>query len=258
MSDLLSAGEIRLVGQLADASNTTLLVEVRSGEQAGLAVYKPVSGERPLWDFPDGTLAGREVAAYLISEAGGWGLVPPTVLRDGPLGPGSVQEWVGDPAQPRRLVVTVTAPDEVAAGWLAVLQAESPEGDPLVVAHEGADDVRAVSVFDAAVNNADRKGSHLMRHEGRLHGFDHGLCLHEEDKLRTILWGWAGEPLSPADRERLTRLAQALAGPLVGALLELVTDREVTALRRRVAALLETNRHPEPTGAWPAVPWPAL
>jgi uncharacterized repeat protein (TIGR03843 family) len=260
-SSLLLEGAIEPLGRLSDASNDALLVRV-GGEAAGaVAVYKPVAGERPLWDFPDGTLAEREVAAYAISQAGGWGAVPTTVLREGPLGVGSVQEWVGSLDEPPGRVVEVFPPNRVPEGWHPVLEGEGRRGEPLVVAHADTPEVRAMAVFDVVLNNSDRKGSHLLVAEGRLFGIDHGVSLHTEPKLRTILWGWAGEPIPRAEQERVAAVATALAepdSPLRSQLERLLTPAEVAALKARCHALLEYPAYPVPSGRWPAIPWPPL
>jgi uncharacterized repeat protein (TIGR03843 family) len=249
-----------VLGALADASNLALLV--RLGDDEGpLAIYKPIGGERPLWDFPDGSLAAREVAAHLISATGGWDVVPETVLRDGPRGPGSVQRWVGDPQTLPEYVVDLVTPDSIPAGWLAVLRGEDERGNPVVVVHEDTPLVRGVAAFDAVINNSDRKGSHLIREGDRLRGFDHGVSLHQDDKLRTVLWGFAGQPLSAPDLTRITAVRDALSNPasvLRHDLAPLLTPDEVTALEARCAALLEQAAYPMPSREWPAIPWPPL
>lgn len=194
-----------------------------------LCVYKPTRGERPLHDFPDGTLARREVAAYLLSEATGWAIVPPTVLRDGPFGEGAVQAWLET----------------------------DPEVD-LVALIVGADErLRPMCVFDLVANNADRKGGHILPlPDGTLRGVDHGICFAVEPKLRTVLWGWRGEELSGAELAVVRRVALDLEGDLGAALGELLTRREVRATVRRTAALIESGRFPEPDPSRPALPWP--
>jgi uncharacterized repeat protein (TIGR03843 family) len=216
-----------------------------------------VRGERPLWDFPDGTLAGREVASYLISEAGGWHVVPPTVLRDGPFGTGMVQAWID--TDDERELVDVCSPAQVPPGWLGVLRARDGRGDPAVLAHADEPELRGMAVFDVVTNNADRKGGHVLAGtDGRIYGVDHGLCLHVEQKLRTVLWGWVGEPMAPEVLEPLRRLRSALGATLADELGEHVTRREVRALRTRVEALLKAPCFPEPSGYGPAIPWPAF
>jgi uncharacterized repeat protein (TIGR03843 family) len=247
------------VGRIAEASNAAFLATV--GGERSLAIWKPVAGERPLWDFPDGTLAQREVAAYLISAAGEWDIVPPTVLREGPHGTGSLQAWVGEPDRAPEYVVDVVSPDRVPAGWLPVLQGEGEDGEPVVVVHEDSPAVRAVAVFDAVLNNSDRKGSHLVRDGERLRGFDHGVSLHTDDKLRTVFWGFAGQALEPADVTRLERLRAALdsnGSALRARMATLVTAAELAALTARVHALLAHPAYPRPSGQWPAIPWPPL
>jgi uncharacterized repeat protein (TIGR03843 family) len=249
-----------VLGALADASNLALLVRL-GGDDGPLAIYKPIGGERPLWDFPDGSLAAREVAAHLVSAAGGWDVVPETVLRDGPRGPGSVQRWVGDPQAPPDHVVDLVAPDAVPDGWLPVLRGEDQRGNPVVVVHEDSPDVRGVAAFDAVINNSDRKGSHLVREGGRLRGFDHGVSLHQDDKLRTVLWGFAGQPLDELDLARIARVRDSLgdAGSVLRTgLAPLLTPAEVTALEARCTMLLERAAYPVPSGEWPAIPWPPL
>ncbi|MCH0539470.1 SCO1664 family protein [Streptomyces sp. MUM 203J] len=257
---LLTEGELTVRGQVREASNAVLLCTVaHEGERAD-CVYKPVAGERPLWDFPDGTLAGREAAAYAVSEATGWDLVPPTVLRDGPYGPGMVQQWIEeDPAAPALLALVEG--DEPGDGWKAVGPAQVGDGRTALLVH--ADDVRLrrLAVLDAVVNNGDRKGGHLIpAGDGRLYAIDHGVTFHVDDKLRTLLWGWAGEPLPEEALDVLARLAAALEpdGPLTARLAPLLTGAELTALRARVNRLRTTGRHPHPSPGWPPVPWPPV
>jgi uncharacterized repeat protein (TIGR03843 family) len=226
---LLLDGEIDLEGRMLDASNVTLVGCIRTDELEAECVYKPVAGERPLWDFPDGTLAGREVSAALVSEATGWQVVPPTVLRDGPFGPGMVQLWVdGDPD------VDLTA----------FVRSDHPG-------------LRRMAVFDAVVNNADRKGGHIIpTSAGHVYGVDHGICFSVDPKLRTLLWRWAGKPLPAEALEVLEKLTGDLLGDLGEQLHEHLTRREVRRTQQRVAELLRTGRHPQPSGDWPALPWP--
>jgi hypothetical protein len=226
---LLREGAIDLEGRLLDASNVTLIGTVRAGDLVGECVYKPVMGERPLWDFPDGTLAGREIAAFLVSEAMGWRIVPPTVLRDGPFGTGMVQLWIdGDPD----------------VDLAAFVRRDLPA-------------LRRMAVFDAVVNNADRKGGHIIpMPDGHVYGVDHGICFSVDPKLRTLLWRWAGTPLPVAALEVLERLGDELRGDLGEQLHEHLTRREVQRTQRRVTELLRTQLHPEPSGEWPALPWP--
>ena len=269
-SELLTLGELTVRGRVREASNAVLYCTVEYEGHSAPCVYKPVAGERPLWDFPDGTLAQREVAAYEISEATGWGLVPPTVLRDGPYGQGMCQLWVevadvdgsgdtedGDEAE----LLALVEGDEPGPGWKAVGFAEVGEGRTALLVH--ADDVRLrrLAVLDAVINNGDRKGGHLLPAAGgRLYAIDHGVTFNAEDKLRTLLWGWAGEPLPDDVLEVLRRLADRLVddGPLHARLAKLITGAEIEALRTRVAALLRTGTHPEPSGQWPAIPWPPV
>lgn len=244
------------MGRIVDSSNHALLCEVELDGVQTVAIHKPTRLERPLWDYPDGTLTGRERAAYLVSQAGDFEVVPPTVIRDGPWGSGSVQAWVGDPEVEPELVVDIVPPDELPDGWLAVVRGEDSLGRDVLVVHAPDLSVRTAAVFDALINNSDRKGSHLVRHAGGVRGFDHGVSLGVEPKLRTVLWGWAGDPIPDADLARVERLRDAL--PDLAELPELITDDEVAALELRAEHLLRTRRHPRPRGGWPAIPWPAM
>ncbi len=256
--ELLARGELTPLGRIADSSNGALLCVVGDPADEVLAIVKPEVSERPLWDYPDGTLVARERAAWLVSEAGGFGVVPPTVLRDGPRGPGSVQLWVGPVTEEPEPVVEVCSPRDVREDWVVVLHGEDPTGERVVVAHSTEPALRTVAVLDAALNNSDRKGGHLLRDGDRVRGCDHGVSLGVEPKLRTVLWGWAGDPLAPADVERLERLRAALARGLADDLAHLLTRAEVAALGARVDRLLRRGIHPEPHPGWPAIPWPAL
>ncbi len=227
--ELLTRGALSVEGRLIDASNATLYCLADLDGVTAACVYKPVRGERPLWDFPDGTLAGREVAAYLVSAASGYDLVPPTVLRDGPFGPGMCQLWVD-------------TDDTVDLQELA--RSDHPE-------------LARMAVLDAVINNADRKGGHLLPTvDGRVFGVDHGVCFATDDKLRTLLWQWRGDPLPEEAIEVLMRLRSALDGGLGDALHEHLTRREVSATVRRVDRLLTERCYPMPSADWPAIPWP--
>jgi uncharacterized repeat protein (TIGR03843 family) len=255
--DLLLRGRIEISGRIVDASNATLFGTVSADGLHAECVYKPVRGERPLWDFPDGTLAGREVASFLVSEAAGFHVVPPTVYREGPFGPGMVQIWVETDNE--REVVDVCSPKKVPAGWLGVLRARGSRGEAAVLVHADTPALQRMAAFDVVVNNADRKGGHVLAGvDGHLYGVDHGLTLHVEDKLRTVLWGWVGQPL-PADViEGLEKLRAELDGAFCDVLGEHVTRRELRTLSGRVDALLDDPRYPEPAGYGPAIPWPAF
>jgi uncharacterized repeat protein (TIGR03843 family) len=260
--DVLTFGEIDIEGRLVDASNLALLGQLELGEIRTRVIYKPVQGERPLWDFPDGTLADREAAAFVLSAVGGWNLVPPTVLRDGPQGPGSVQLWVDAVEDATATLIDVVAPAELAPGWLPVLDAQLADGTAVVVAHADLPELASAAVYDVVINNADRKGSHLVLDEsGSLWGFDHGLSCHAEPKLRTVLWGWAGKPLPEAELARLEALSGWLSdsrSAVSMTLARLLTLAEMDALGRRIAGLLATGRFPGPNSRGPAVPWPPL
>ncbi|MQY38895.1 hypothetical protein SRB17_69100 [Streptomyces sp. RB17] len=256
-AELLARGELTVRGRIREASNAALFCTIALDGREASCIYKPVAGERPLWDFPDGTLAGREVAAYEVSEATGWGLVPPTVLRDGPYGEGMCQLWIDVQAE-AELLALVDA-EEPEPGWKAIGLAEVGEGRTALLVHADDERLRRLAVLDAVINNADRKGGHLLpTTDGRLYGIDHGVTFNVEDKLRTLLWGWAGEPLTTEAVDALQGLRQALGGPLGERLTGLITAAEIDATRARVEALLSTGVHPEPNGEWPAIPWPPV
>ena len=256
---LLAEGELTVRGRIREASNAALYCTVTHGGREAACVYKPVAGERPLWDFPDGTLAGREVAAYEVSEATGWGLVPPTVLRDGPYGEGMCQLWVE--TVPGAELLALVDGEEPGPGWRAIGLAEVGEGRTALLVHADDERLRRLAVLDAVINNADRKGGHLLPAAGdRLYGIDHGVTFNVEDKLRTLLWGWAGEPLTEEALDVLKGLRKALAdgGALAARLGALITPAEIDATRARVGSLIATGTHPEPGGQWPAIPWPPV
>lgn len=253
--DLLSHGDIVVEGRMTAASNATLYASVTADGLSGHCIYKPVAGERPLRDFPQQTLSRREVAAYLVSRATGWDVVPPTVFRDGPFGPGSVQLWID--ADDTELVDVVPV-GGVQPGWLPVLQAMDGDGSDVLLVH--ADDPRLarMAVFDAVIDNADRKGGHVLVRDDHVWGVDHGLSFNVDDKLRSVLWGWQGSEL-PADcLDVLHALATDLRpkGSLARAVSELITPAEVARTRERVQDLIRTQRFPRPTAYGPVIPWP--
>jgi hypothetical protein len=230
---LLRDGELTVVGRLLSASNATFFCMVSCGDSArpiaASCVYKPIRGERPLYDFPDGTLACREVGAHAVSEASGWEIVPPTVMRDGPFGEGMVQLWmeVDESVDPAELVAS-----------------DNPA-------------LRRIAVLDAVLNNADRKGGHLLPlPDGRIQGIDNGLCFAVEPKLRTVLWRWRGQALSADERAVLASLHDEVAGGLGEELRSLLSHPEVAATSRRIDALLSAGALPRPDQYRPALPWP--
>jgi uncharacterized repeat protein (TIGR03843 family) len=234
--DVLRDGDIEVIGRIVGSSNNAMLVTATricpdpEPVQQLHAVYKPILGERPLNDFPDGTLARREVAAWHVSEASGWGIVPPTVLRDGPFGEGMVQSFIE----------------------------ADPDVDVVAMVLEDDPRLRRMAVLDAVMNNTDRKGGHILGVDGgrHVHGVDHGVCFSPVPKLRTVLWGWRGEPFEPGELEGLVRIQVALEGDLGATLRTLLSRTEVRATARRTEHLLETGRFPFPSPTWPAVPWP--
>jgi uncharacterized repeat protein (TIGR03843 family) len=228
--DVLLEGEIEIVGRLVVATNATLFGYARLGSQKRSIIYKPRAGERPLWDFPTGSLADREVAAYLISQALGWNLVPTTLLRDGPYGMGMVQEWIDI--------------DESI--------------DVLTLISEAHPDLRRMVLFDAIINNTDRKFGHLLpTSDGRIRGCDHGVAFHPDDKLRTVLWDWAGQNISANELDEVAAIHESLLkGELREILSRHLTDEEIDMTCERLARLLAEKRFPVPGTEWPAVPWP--
>jgi uncharacterized repeat protein (TIGR03843 family) len=258
----MRAGELEVIGRLVGSTNNAMVVRVRSpwtqeaasvvapgdspGQHAGsgkapdagdlLAVWKPTRGERPLFDFPVGTLGRREVAAHLVSEAFGWGIVPPTLLRDGPYGEGMLQQWID------------VDPD---ADVIGMVNGDDPR-------------LRRVSVFDAVVNNTDRKAGHLLPVAGgHLYAVDHGVTFSVVPKLRTVLWAWEGEPFDADELAGLRLVREALGsvaspGSLARGLAELLFAGEIEATRARVDELFATGRFPSPSPDWPAIPWPPV
>jgi len=242
----LRDGELEVIGRLFGSSNNAMVVRVWPEPPGAtdlgrpldpvdlLAVWKPTRGERPLFDFPIGTLTRREVAAHLASETMGWGIVPPTVLRDGPHGEGMLQQWID----------------------------VDPEADVVAMVNDDDPRLRRVATFDAVVNNTDRKAGHLLpRPDGHLHAVDHGVTFSIVPKLRSVLWAWQDEPFDEEELAALVRARDGLGtgarlGPLAISLADLISAAEIEATRARVADLLRTGRFPGPSPDWPAVPWP--
>jgi uncharacterized repeat protein (TIGR03843 family) len=266
--EVLQRGELTVIGRIRSASNATFLCEAHLGERQAHCVYKPIAGESPLWDFPHGTLAGRELSAYLVSDALGWNIVPYTIIRDGPAGRGMLQLWVDQPGMSLGEVgdEPASGPDlvdllpagHIPPGYLPVLQAYDYAGDEVTLVH--ADDIRLrrMAVFDVLINNADRKGGHILCGvDGQVYGVDHGVSLHVEDKLRTVLWGWSGKPVDDETLETIARLRDQLRGELGDQLCVHITGREVDALHARTVALLNNPVMPAPDRRRP-IPWPAF
>jgi len=227
-TDLIMNGNLIVVGRLVDASNATLLASVEGSDPLIEVIYKPVAGERPLWDFPDGNLANREYAAYLMSELAGFNLVPYTVLREGPFGFGMVQEWI-------KIDQNV---------------------DVVEFGQSSDDQLRKLALFDSIINNTDRKFGHLLIDEnGILKGCDHGVAFHAEDKLRTVLWQFSGQDFSP---EELSLLDTVKSADLNKTFASYLTEEEIDAIVKRTDNLINNARFPEPSDSWPAVPWPPV
>ena len=242
------ANPLKIIGQMVNASNSTLVVE----DEVNRYIYKPESGERPLWDFPDGTLHKRERAAFVMSEILGWNLVPKTQLSEGPYGVGSLQNWL----EAQVTVVDIFPPGEVPDKWLTVITGLDENGHEVTLAHANEPRLKQIAVFDALINNADRKAGHILTdEEGNLFGIDHGLTFHDEDKLRTVLWGWINEPIP---EKLLSDLAAAASQIPTSELTQLLSEAEISALLTRLENLLTTKKMPIPSPHWPAVPWPVF
>ncbi len=229
---VLAEGTIDVVGRVAWSSNAALLVTVTHADAEMLAVYKPQRGERPLWDFPDGSLCRRETATFVVSDALGWDIVPPTVLRDGPYGIGAVQRFVEHD------------PDE---HYFTLLEA-----------HE--ERFLRFAVFDVVVNNADRKGGHCLQElaTGHVYGIDHGLTFHAAPKLRTVIWDFAGTAVPAELVADLVSLRTRLEGPLDPVMAELLAPIEFDALLRRIDELVGAGTLPVPDEGYHSVPWPMI
>ena len=227
-SEAIKSANLIVIGRLVDASNATLQATLENTDPVMKVIYKPVLGEKPLWDFADGNLANREYAAYLLSELADFNLVPTTVLREGPFGFGMVQEWIEIDEEL----------DVVDFG-----QSNDPQ-------------LRKLALFDAIINNTDRKFGHLLvDHDGKLRGCDHGVCFHQENKLRTVLWQFAGEQFTAEEIELLNKVNKL---DLDSSFAELLTSAEISALSGRIANLLAAGQFPFPSDEWPAIPWPPV
>lgn len=260
MQALLAQGALTVVGRVRDASNATLVARAQHDQEQVECVYKPLAGERPLWDFPDNDLATRECLTYAFSEAIGCARVPLTVWRpDAPAGPGMVQRWVEACERDEQPPVTLVTGSEPPAGYVAVLRARDERGRLVLLVHRDEPDLAAIAVLDVLANNADRKGGHLLRDDsGRVWAIDHGLTWHPEPKLRTVLWGWAGQPLTDTQRGLAHRAIRALTGDFG---LRLAGDLGVEvcgAARERAERLLDTGVMPLPDADGPIVPWPVF
>ena len=228
--DLLS-GELIVEGRLVDASNATLFGKVLTSDESSFSVvYKPIAGERALWDFANGNLASREVASYLISEAGQFNCVPLTVMRDGPFGIGAVQQWID----------------------------LDPDLDLIAIGQQSTPAIRNLALFDVVINNTDRKFGHILPiSESEILGCDHGLTFHEEFKLRTVLWQYAGQELHKDEKSKLESLKRRISGDIGASLGELISKDEIDSLLERIEMLISEG-FPYPSEQWPAVPWPPV
>ena len=245
------SGELVLHGRITTASNATFLGAIDDVP----VVYKPIRGERPLWDFPDGNLAYREVAAYALSELTGWDIVPETWLREGPHGTGMVQRWCE--TDPEQEAVTLIPAGPVPEGYLHVFDGIGADDRLVSLIHEDTLALRRMAVFDVLANNADRKGGHVLEmSDGHRFGCDHGLTFHQEPKLRTVLWGWTGMPLRDEEVEVVRRVRAALEGPKGESLADLLAVWDLEALAARCDDLLAAGTMPEPSAGSGIIPWP--
>lgn len=254
----LASAELVVNGRLRGASNAALHCTFEGFD--GLLVdciYKPVDGERPLWDFPTGTLAQREVATFELSSALGWHLVPPTVWRDsGPAGAGMCQLWIEEGSDTSH--VDVVPHGQVPSGWRHVLDAHAHDGSAVSLVHADSLDLRRMAVLDTIANNADRKGGHILSDTtGRPRAIDHGLTFSPEPKLRTVLWGWSDEAIDSEILGDVQKFAEHL-GEGVDSVERWLDEDERAMLRVRVSTLLETGRFPHASEDWPAIPWPVF
>jgi uncharacterized repeat protein (TIGR03843 family) len=223
VDNILETGELEILGRLVDASNASLLCKLPNESQV---IYKPIAGERPLWDFPDGNLASREVAAFYVSEIGEFGVVPQTIMRDGPFGLGAVQEWI-------------TTAEDI---------------DVIEIAQSSNERIRNLALFDIIINNADRKFGHILVTPNlEIFGCDHGVSFHQENKLRTVIWQFSELDLT---REEISKIEQLISRLDRAQLSEYLSDEEVDALFQRANTLLDTKKFAQPNPNWPAVPWP--
>jgi uncharacterized repeat protein (TIGR03843 family) len=250
--DALERAELTPLGRLRTASNATILCELPDGTTC---VYKPVAGERPLWDFPEGTLSRRELAFAALDAELGVGAVPPTVWRpQGPFGPGMCQLWIdeveGNP------LVDVIEPGAVQDGWLVSFRGEDERGRALELVHKDVEALARIALLDVVANNADRKAGHLIIDEhGGIHAIDHGVCFHVENKLRTVLWGWAATAI-PESLTPMLEMMQVLAKELPPSIVRWLSEPEASALRERLHVVATERHFPVPSGEWPAIPWP--
>ena len=227
-SEKISAAGLKIVGRLVDASNATLQAIIEESDPAIKVIYKPIAGEKPLWDFEDGNLASRELAAFIVSDSGGFDVVPFTILRDGPFGLGMVQQWI-----------------------------EIDSNVDIIEFGQSCDkQLKRLALFDAVINNTDRKFGHLLLdNSGKLYGCDHGVAFHKEDKLRTVLWQFAGQDF---DQEEIDLLDTLVKIDWNDKLSNFLTNDEIEALYMRIEKLIHQRKFPEPSPSWPAVPWPPV
>jgi hypothetical protein len=224
----ISASPLKIIGRLVDASNATLQAVIENSDPLIKVIYKPIAGERPLWDFEDGNLASRELSAFIVSDVAGFEIVPFTTLRDGPFGMGMVQQWI-----------------EV-----------DNKVDVIEFGQSDDKQLKRLALFDAVINNTDRKFGHLLLDQsGKLYGCDHGVAFHKENKLRTVLWQFAGINF---DQDEIHLLGALLKIDWREKLSTYITDDEIQALCIRIQNLISDGKFPEPSQNWPAVPWPPV
>jgi len=225
----LNSGDISVTGRLIDASNATLYATCKNKDEEMICIYKPIAGERPLWDFPDGSLANREYLTFLLSHWLGLDIVPPTVLRDGPYGTGMVQQWIEI---------------DQAIDLMEFFKQDDPR-------------LRRIALLDLMVNNTDRKIGHLIPDlNGHVYGCDHGVTFHEEDKLRTVLWQWAGQAFTSEELETLEIAREYFLKSKLEIIAGLIDTTEIQATISRLDSAIKARTFPNPNTEWPAVPWP--
>lgn len=251
LAEELHTGEVVIHGRVMPASNATFLAAIGDVQ----VVYKPVAGERPLWDFPEGCLAWREVAAWHVSEALGWNVVPYTFLGEGPHGEGMVQVW--QEPDPDQSAVDIVATGAMPEGYCHVFDGLDNRDRPVALVHEDDAALRRMAVFDVLINNGDRKGGHVLAMpDGHRFGVDHGVSFHVDNKLRTVLWGWSGQRLTDDELDGVRRITTVQRTVLADTLAGLLTEWEIERFLQRADRLAHEARMPSPSDEWPAIPWP--
>lgn len=246
--------DFQAVGRITTASNGALLLKSLDSNNEIRAIFKPKIGIRQLWDFPKNDLIERELASYLLSKKSGLDFIPATVLREiHPFGEGLIQYWI---ESAEISAVKVFSPTEIESNYQEVLQANDAAGQLVSVATLASEWIDALTIFDAVINNADRKGSHILTDQNsRMWAIDHGVTWHQESKLRTILWAQSGNALNQPLQEVVEKIELAITADYTN-FAQLVSEVEVEAALNRTSLLKSTGAFPEPSQDWPAIPWP--